>query len=113
MDMRKALIRRAQLLGEGLSGGASIGSDYSLSGGMRKPRKARKAKGITGGRMAMGITGGKRKAPKKAPKRASRKGVVPKQLKAWMNVVKQVRALHPDKPYKMVLQLASSIYKKM
>jgi hypothetical protein len=107
MDIRKALMRRAELLGEGLSGGASMGS-YGLTGGMRKPKaKKRVAKGITGG--------AKKKAPaKKAPKRkASKKGAVPKQLKNWMNVVKQVRQMHSDKPYKMVLQLASSIYKKM
>jgi len=113
MDIRKALMRRAELLGEGLTGGASMGS-YKLTGGIRKPKaKKRVAKGITGGkkkapakRKAMGITGGRKRFSKKG-------GIVPKQLAPWMSVVKKVRQMHPDKPYKMVLQMASKMYRQM
>ena len=117
MDIRKALMRRAELLGEGLNGGASMGS-YGLTGGMRKPKtkkqaKKRVAKGITGGakkkvpkRNAMGITGGRKRVSKKG-------GVVPRQLLPWMKLVKEVRQMHPEKSYKMILQMASKMYRQM
>lgn len=84
--MRKALMERARLLGEGLSGGRQM-RNYGLTGGMRKKaKKPRKAKGITGGK-------------------------VPKQLQGWMAHVKRVRAQHPNKPYKQILMMASKSYK--
>ena len=108
--MKRALMKRAMLLGEGLNGL----SDYSMTGGAakkRKPRKARKTtgSGITGGRKtrkARGITGGR-----KTRKTASRKGVIPPQLRKWHAHVKAVRAQLPaDTPYKMVLMAAKKTY---
>ena len=117
-EIRKALMERARLLGEGLSGGAKM-RGYSLTGGMRK------AKGITGGmRKAKGITGGKRqmkpcKAPQ-APKtnrckkqRGAKKGAIPPQLERWLNLVQDVRTENPRLSYKQALQRAKTIYRNM
>lgn len=101
MNMRQALLRRAELLGEGITGGAS--ANYGLTGGCggRVRRRAR------------GITGGRKKAPKRKATRAKRKtGSTPAQLKPWMAHVKKVRAAHPNKPYKQVLVMASKSYRK-
>lgn len=37
---------------------------------------------------------------------------IPKQLNAWMMVVKQVQKENPGMPYKQVLQMAKMKYKK-
>ena len=113
-EIRKALMERARLLGEGLSGGAKM-RGYSLTGGMRK------AKGITGGMKARGITGGMRKAkPCKAPKtnrckkpRGAKKGAIPPQLERWLNLVQDVRTENPRLSYKQALQRAKTIYRNM
>lgn len=105
MNMRKVLLERAKLLGEGLSGDMkSTGS--GLTGGRR--RKAKKASGITGGCYSCPsrMMGGKKKTASK-----KKTGTVPPQLKMWMSHVKQVRQMHPDKPYKMILKMASKSYK--
>lgn len=113
MDMKRALLRRAQLLGEGITGGAQM-RGMALTGGkagkrkVKKPRM-KKGQGITGGcyNCPKMVLGGKKHAKQKM----KRGGQVPPQLQSWMGHVAQVRAMHPDKPYKMVLKMASKSYK--
>ena len=103
MAMQKALMRRAQLLGEGLSGGCY--------------------------RMGCGITGGARKKkpmkPCKAPQvrnpktnrckkpKGAKKGAIPPQLQRWLNLVQDVRTENPELSYKEALQEARAIYRNM
>lgn len=89
VNMKQALMYRARLLGEGITGGMSD-RGTGLTGGCN-------------GRACRRKTGGRKKGGKKT-------GAIPKQLSAWMSHVKKVRKAHPNKAYKDVLKMASKSY---
>jgi len=87
--------------GSGLTGGEILDiSGSGLEGGKGKRGRKKKCGGeiqqFDGGIVSGGMTTG---------------AGVPKQLQGWLAHVKQVRAKHPNTPYKEILQLAKQSYK--
>jgi len=100
---------------QGFDGGAIQGFDGGRAcGAARKGKKKGgmiegfNGSGLTGGMIAgfdgSGLTGGM--------KCGGKKGTMPPQLKGWLAHVAQVKAQHPNKPYKDVLKAAKQSYKK-
>jgi hypothetical protein len=64
------------------------------------------------GYSAGGYTAGKVHKPKAHKSSGSGGASVPKQLTAWMTLVNEVKKSRPELPYKEVLKVAKTMYKK-